>query len=199
MSSALTSRLRRFPDVGTPPTFGSADVSYAVEQTPIGRVLLAATASGGLLACRYVADEATEAALLDRLGRAVSPRILRRPRALDPARRELQEYLEGARHDFDLPLDLALASAFQSSVLRTLAARVSYGRRVSYGTLAGWVGRPRAARAVGAALRANPLCVVLPCHRVVGTSGALTGYAGGLAAKSYLLDLESSAGGPPRP
>ncbi len=196
MNTALTARLRHFPVAGAPPTFGSADVSYAVEETAVGRVLLACSDSERLLACRYVSDEAAEAALLDRLGRAVSPRILRRPGALDPARRELDEYLAGRRRDFDLPLDLALAGAFQSSVLRTLAARVGYGRRVSYGALAAWVDRPRAARAVGAALRANPLCVVLPCHRVVGASGALTGYAGGLAAKAYLLDLEAGSPAP---
>ena len=193
MNTVLTSRLRRFPDVGTPPTFDAADVSYAVERTPVGRVLLACTDAARLVACRYVSDEAAEAALLDKLGQAVSPRVLRRPSALDAARRQLDEYLAGQRRGFDLPLDLALASAFQSTVLRTLAARVGYGRRVSYGALAGWVDRPRAARAVGAALRANPLCVVLPCHRVVGASGALTGYAGGLAAKTYLLDLESGS------
>ncbi|MGB8383698.1 MAG: methylated-DNA--[protein]-cysteine S-methyltransferase [Dermatophilaceae bacterium] len=199
MNPALTARLRRFPDVGMPPTLHSADVSYAVDDTPVGRILLACTDSGALVASRYVPDEAVEAGTLDKLSRAVSPRIVRRPRALDQARRELDDFLAGRRSDFDLRLDLALATAFQSSVLRVLAARVGYGHQATYGELAGWVDHPRAARAVGAALRTNPLCVVLPCHRVVGASGALTGYAGGLAAKAYLLDLESRAVRPSGP
>jgi methylated-DNA-[protein]-cysteine S-methyltransferase len=86
--------------------------------------------------------------------------------------------------------DLSLATPFQRVVLPRLAATVGYGERATYGQLAARVQRPTAARAVGAALGANPLCVILPCHRVVASSGALTGYAGGLAAKAYLLELE---------
>jgi methylated-DNA-[protein]-cysteine S-methyltransferase len=92
-------------------------------------------------------------------------------------------------------VDPVLASPFQQQVLQRLAADVGYGQRVSYGHLAGAVGRPAAARAVGTALGANPLCVLLPCHRVVAASGALAGYAGGLAAKRLLLDLETRTGG----
>ncbi|MGV1007255.1 MAG: methylated-DNA--[protein]-cysteine S-methyltransferase [Dermatophilaceae bacterium] len=195
MNPALTARLRAFPIVGQPPTFGSTDVSYAVHQTPVGPVLLACTDAAALVVSRYVADDAAEDAVLERIGTAVSPRILRRPGALDAARRQLDEFLAGRRRDFDLPLDLRLTSAFQSRVLQTLARRVDYGDRASYGALAGWVEQPRAARAVGAALRGNPLCVVLPCHRVVGASGRLTGYAGGLAAKTYLLNLEARTTG----
>ena len=114
MNTVLTDRLRRFPNVGTPPSFGSADVSYAVEETPLGRVLLACRDSAALVASRYVPDEAAEDAFLRRLGSALSPRILRRPKALDTARRQLDDYLTGRRRDFDLPLDLVLASPFQS-------------------------------------------------------------------------------------
>jgi methylated-DNA-[protein]-cysteine S-methyltransferase len=83
-----------------------------------------------------------------------------------------------------------LTTPFQRQVLTVLPQVVGYGRRASYGEVAAGLGRPKASRAVGTALGANPLCVVLPCHRVVGATGALTGYAGGLEAKRYLLDLE---------
>ncbi|HEY6795613.1 MAG TPA: methylated-DNA--[protein]-cysteine S-methyltransferase, partial [Kineosporiaceae bacterium] len=128
---------------------------------------------------------------LDRLARAVSPSLVRGGRALDPARRQLEEYLAGRRRQFDVRVDLALASPFQRSVLTALADRVGYGGTASYGDLARAVGRPAASRAVGSALNHNPVCVVVPCHRVVAASGALTGYAGGLAAKRHLLELEA--------
>ena len=104
----------------------------------------------------------------------------------------LEDFLAGRSRGFSLRADLALASDFQRTVLPRLAATVGYGDRTTYGELAARVDRPKAARAVGVALGANPLCVVLPCHRVVASSGALTGYAGGLAAKRYLLDLEAA-------
>jgi methylated-DNA-[protein]-cysteine S-methyltransferase len=191
MNSTLESRLSAYPDVGTPPAWPSADVAYAVDDTPIGRILLARNDSGALIASAFVRDGAAEDAWLDRLSRKVSPRVLRLPAALDVARREFAEYFGGRRHTIDVPTDLVLASAFQAKVLRTLGERVGYGARSTYGELAAWIDQPRSSRAVGAALRTNPLCVVVPCHRVVGSSGALTGYAGGLAAKSFLLDLEA--------
>jgi methylated-DNA-[protein]-cysteine S-methyltransferase len=179
------------PDV-RPPRLKGADVSYLVEDTAVGRLLLATRPGGALLSCGYVPDDAAADHLVERLARAVSPRVLRGGRVLDPARRELSEYLAGRRRAFDLDLDLALATPFQRVVLDRLATAVGYGRTASYGELARAIGRPSAARAVGAALGANPLCVVLPCHRVVAASGALTGYAGGLDAKRLLLDLEKS-------
>lgn len=194
MSSTLEARLRGLPDLGTPPTWQSADVSFAVDDTPIGRILLARTEAGALVTSAFVPDVAAEDALLDRLSRTVSPRVLRRPATLDEARRQFADYLAGDRHTIDVPTDLVLASAFQAKVLGTLRQRVGYGHYSTYGELAAWIERPQSARAVGAALRTNPLCVVIPCHRVVGSSGALTGYAGGLAAKSFLLDLEARAG-----
>ena len=176
-----------------PPTFDSADVSYLVEDTAVGRILLARNESGALVASRYVADDEAVDTVLDRLARAVSPRVLRRPGALDDARRQLDDFLAGRRHDFDLVTDLVLATPFQRDVLGTLARTVGYGERETYGGLARAIDRPGASRAVGAALGANPLCIVVPCHRIVGSHGALTGYAGGVRAKEYLLALEQPA------
>jgi len=175
-----------------PPDFPEADVSYAVDDTPIGRMLLACTASGVLVASLFTPNTAVEGAALERLATRISPRVLRRPQPLDAARRWLDTYLSGRRPACAPAWALTLATPFQVPVLTTLAARVGYGDRATYGQLADWVGRPRAARAVGTALGGNPLCVVLPCHRVVGATGSLTGYAGGLAAKRYLLELESA-------
>ena len=187
----LTAQLAEFTPPIRPPVLPVSDVSYVVEDTVIGRMLLARKESGVLIASTFVSDAEAVDAWLRRLARQVSPRVLRQPRALDEARRELDGYLSGARKAFALPLDLILATPFQRVVLGHLPAAVSYGNRTTYGALAREIERPSASRAVGAALGANPLCVVLPCHRVVSSSGALTGYAGGLAAKEYLLELES--------
>lgn len=185
-------RLAGFAPPVTPPVFTTAEVAYAVSDTPIGRILLACNDSGALVASAFVADGVVEEGFVERLGRVVSPRVLRLPGALDEPRRQLDDFLAGRRRGFDLPLALALTTPFQQTVLTTLAARVPYGSRSTYGALAAAIERPSAARAVGTALGANPLCVVLPCHRVLGASGALTGYAGGVAAKRYLLDLEAA-------
>lgn len=186
----LESRLSRFaaPRDSRPPVLPTADVSYTLHDTPIGTMLLA-TAGGRVVASSF-GDEETMTA---RLARTISPRVLRQPGVLDDVRRQLDEYLAGRRRAFDLEVDLTLASPFQRLVLSDLPAHTSYGRTTTYGRLADEIHRPKAARAVGTALGANPLCVVLPCHRVVGASGALTGYAGGLAAKRFLLNLESKS------
>ncbi len=189
--SELEDLLAGFAPEVHPPVLPASDVSYVIEDTAVGRMLLAADATGALVASTFVPDERSESALLERLSRAISPRVLRQPRELDEARRELEAFLSGRSHRFTLRTDLALASPFQKVVLPRLAATVGYGQKATYGELAKAVERPSASRAVGAALGANPLCVVLPCHRVVAASGALTGYAGGLAAKRYLLDLEA--------
>lgn len=187
----LTAQLSAFAPVMTPPVLPVSDVSYVVEDTVIGRMLLAGNESGVLIASAFVSDTDAEDAWLRRLARQVSPRVLRQPRALDEARRELDAYLSGRLKEFGLATDLVLATPFQRIVLGRLPGAVAYGQRTTYGTLATQIERPGASRAVGTALGANPLCVVLPCHRVVAASGALTGYAGGLAAKEYLLALES--------
>ena len=183
--------LAEFAPAVHPPVLPASDVSYLVEDTPIGRMLLARTSDGALVASSFVADDLAESRVLERIASLVSPRVLRLPRELDEVRRELDAFLAGSTRGFSVPTDLALATPFQRDVLRRLAASVGYGERTTYGALARAVERPAASRAVGAALGANPLCVVLPCHRVVASSGALTGYAGGLAAKEYLLRLES--------
>jgi methylated-DNA-[protein]-cysteine S-methyltransferase len=188
----LATQLGAFDPVVRPPVLPATDVSYVVEDTAVGRMLLASTAAGDLVASAYLLPGATEELWLERLARAVSPRVLRQPAALDEVRRELSAYLAGERRTFDLRVDLALATPFQRVVLTGLRESVPYGQRTTYGALARRIGRPSASRAVGAALGANPLCVVLPCHRVVASSGALTGYAGGLAAKERLLALESA-------
>lgn len=102
---------------------------------------------------------------------------------------QLRAYFEGTRHDFDMPLDLR-GTEFQVSAWHALAT-VGYGDTVSYAVQAERVGRPRAVRAVGSANRCNPVPVVLPCHRVVGADGSLTGYAGGIEMKKWLLEHES--------
>lgn len=175
-----------------PPALDPSDVSYVVEDTAIGRILLARKDSGALVASTFIATPQDEDVVLTRLAAKISPRVLRQPRALDEARRQLDDYLAGRSRGFTLPTELVLASDFQRLVLPALASSVGYGTRATYAELAARVERPKAARAVGAALGANPLCVVLPCHRVVASSGALTGYAGGLAAKRFLLDLEAT-------
>jgi methylated-DNA-[protein]-cysteine S-methyltransferase len=174
-----------------PPSL-TGDVSYLLEDTALGRMLLATRADGVLVASSFAPSGAAEKGLLERLARAVSPRVIRTPAGpgLDDVRRQLAAYLAGRRRRFELAVDPVLATSFQRTVLARLP-EVGYGARISYRELATRLGRPQAARAVGAALGANPLCVVLPCHRVVASSGALTGYAGGLEAKQLLLDLEA--------
>jgi methylated-DNA-[protein]-cysteine S-methyltransferase len=185
----LESRLTRFttPDL-KPPVLPDADVAYTLHDTPIGTLLLA-VANGRVVASSFGDEES----ITNRLARAVSPRVLRQPRALDDVRRQLDEYLDGRRHAFDLEVDLALATPFQRLVLSDLPVHTSYGRTTTYRALAGEIHKPKAARAVGTALGANPVCVVLPCHRVIGSTGALTGYAGGLEAKRFLLNLEAKS------
>lgn len=158
------------------------DAAYDLVESPLGTLLVAASDRG---VCRISYDPDLEA-----LAAAVGPRVLRVPGPLGEARRQLDEYFAGRRRSFELDLDLR-APAFQRDVLRELA-RVPYGELATYGELARRIGRPRAARAVGGALNRNPLPIVLPCHRVVGASGALVGYAGGLERKRALLALEAA-------
>jgi methylated-DNA-[protein]-cysteine S-methyltransferase len=118
--------------------------------------------------------------------------VLRAPGRLDLAAAELGEYFAGRRRLFDLPLDFQLAHGFRRTVLSTLA-QIGYGTTASYATVAAAAGNPRAVRAVGTACATNPLPLVVPCHRVVSSDGALGGYVGGAAAKKALLDLEAAA------
>jgi methylated-DNA-[protein]-cysteine S-methyltransferase len=168
---------------------GLLDVAYELADTPLGTLLVAKTERG---LCRIGYDPEPDRDV-EALARAFGRRVLRTPRALDDARRQLDEYFEGHRRLFELDVDLSLATKpFSRRVLEELV-RVPYGEVTTYGTLAARAGRPRAARAVGTVMNRNPLPIVLPCHRVVGVSGALVGYGGGLERKEALLTLESTA------
>ncbi|MEA2147316.1 MAG: methylated-DNA-[protein]-cysteine S-methyltransferase [Solirubrobacteraceae bacterium] len=165
---------------------GLLDVAYATLDSPLGELLLAATPRGLVRVC-YL-DGGLEAAL-DQLAARVSPRVLAAPRALDRARRELDEYFAGARRDFDLALDWQLAVGFGRRVLQATAA-IPFGAVSSYGQVAAAAGSPRGARAAGNALGANPLPIVVPCHRILHAGGGLGGYTGGVERKRVLLDIE---------
>lgn len=164
---------------------GLLDVAYTVTDAPVGRLVLAA-GDRGLLACSY--DD--EGRVLDRLAKRVSPRILRSARRFDDVRRQLDDYLLGTRTAFSVDVDLRLAPPFGQQVLRA-AASIAYGETTTYAEIAAQIGTPAAYRAVGNALGANPICIVVPCHRVLRSGGGLGGYAGGLAVKQSLLDLEA--------
>jgi methylated-DNA-[protein]-cysteine S-methyltransferase len=161
---------------------GLLDAAYDLVDSPLGTLLVAATGRG---LCRIAYEPDVEA-----LAAAIGPRVLRVPGQLTAAQRQLDEYFAGRRRSFELEVDLH-AAPFQQDVLRELA-RVPYGQLATYGELARRIGKPRAARAVGGALNRNPIPIVLPCHRVVGASGSLVGYAGGLERKRALLALEAS-------
>jgi methylated-DNA-[protein]-cysteine S-methyltransferase len=176
---------RRFRDAAV--ALDLVDVGFDVVDSPIGRLLVAAS-SRGLAAISFDSDPDDQ---LERLAKIAGPCVLRSPKSVDPARRELDEYFAGRRHIFDLALDLRALPPFTVSVLHELA-RVPYGETTTYGALAARVGRPRAARAVGTVMHRNRIPIVLPCHRVVGASGDLVGYAGGLGMKRALLELEGA-------
>jgi methylated-DNA-[protein]-cysteine S-methyltransferase len=166
---------------------GELDVAYTLTDSPVGDLLVAATARG---LCRISFDPDPDPEL-EWLARAYGLRVLRASRPLDRPRRELDEYFGGKRREFDLPVDLAALPSFQQLVLAELQL-VPYGATDTYGGLADRIGRPRAARAVGGALNKNPVPIVVPCHRIVGASGSLVGYAGGLERKGKLLALEGA-------
>jgi methylated-DNA-[protein]-cysteine S-methyltransferase len=168
---------------------GLLDVAYATLDSPVGELTIAATPRG--LVRVGLPNEGTER-VLDRLARDVSPRILEAPRRLDGARRELDEYFEGRRRSFDLPLDWQLASrGFYSKVLHQLV-RVPFGETATYGEMARRAGNARASRAAGTACGSNPIPVIVPCHRVVRSGGALGNYGGGVDMKRFLLELEGA-------
>jgi methylated-DNA-[protein]-cysteine S-methyltransferase len=168
---------------------GILDVAYRTIDTPVGELLLAAT-ERGLVRVAYPAED--HDAVLSALARQVSPRVLRAPARLDAAARELDEYFARARRAFELSLDLRLAHGFRRIVLEHLR-QIGYGMTASYGDVATASGSPAAVRAVGTACARNPLPVVIPCHRVVRSDGAIGQYVGGAGAKRALLDLEAAA------
>ncbi|MFI5483478.1 methylated-DNA--[protein]-cysteine S-methyltransferase [Streptomyces rubiginosohelvolus] len=170
---------------------GEPAVEWDVVDSGIGPLLLAATATG-LVNVAFHARPAVRDAALDRLRTRFGTEPVAAPgsaRLAEPIR-ELAAYFAGEPRDFDLALDWSLTSGFHREVLRELASGVPYGTVVGYGELAERVGRPEGAQAVGAAMGANPLPVVVPCHRVVESDGGLGGFGGGLETKRQLLALE---------
>ena len=163
------------------------DVAVTTMDSPIGTLLLMATPKG-LVRIAFESENRDE--VLGEVAEHLSPRILEAPRRLDPVRRELEKYFDGKLQDFDVPLDWSLTGDFARRVLRR-TARIPYGSVASYGDVAVGIGTPRGARAVGNALGSNPIPVVVPCHRVVRTGGAIGGYGGGLTRKRFLLALEA--------
>lgn len=165
-------------------------VVWAVVASDIGPLLLAAT-DEGLVSVVFHATDAVRDTALERLGSRLGAEPLHAPDSplLAEPIRQLAAYFAGERHAFELPLDWSLISGFNRQVLRELTT-VPYGAVVGYGDLAHRVGQPGAAQAVGMAMGANPLPVVVPCHRVVESDGGIGGFGGGVETKRQLLALE---------
>jgi methylated-DNA-[protein]-cysteine S-methyltransferase len=199
----LTGRLARLPSAGTDGRAttddlvaaalrraddqGLVEVAWAEVDSPIGPLVVAVT-EAGLVRVGFGHEDT----VLDDLANRISPRVVQVHRRTDPVRRELDDYFHGARSSFDLPIDWQLARGFRRDVLEALHRQVGFGQLVSYRDLATTVGSPGASRAVGTAMATNPIPIVVPCHRVLRTGGALGGYGGGLDAKRWLLRHEGS-------
>jgi methylated-DNA-[protein]-cysteine S-methyltransferase len=194
MTDNLESALRLVEDPPKLPDLDAAaaaagvlDVAYATLDSPVGTLLLAQTPRG-LVRIAYV-DFSGEDAVLEALAARVSPRVIASPRALDPTRFELDEYFAGRRREFDVALDWQLVRGFGRRVLEA-TARVPYGSVSTYKRVATEAGNERASRAAGNALGANPIPIVVPCHRILHSTGGLGGYTGGVERKETLLALE---------
>jgi len=170
---------------------GLLDVAYATADTPLGPLLLATT-SRGLVRVAFPGERPDD--ILAELSREVSPRVLESPARLDGVLRELDEYFERRRESFDVPLDWRLSHGFRNRALKALAG-IPYGRTITYSELAARAGNPRAQRAAGSACGANPIPIVVPCHRVVRTGGSIGNYGGGPEVKEFLLGLEGALPG----
>jgi methylated-DNA-[protein]-cysteine S-methyltransferase len=168
---------------------GLVEVAVERHDTPLGTVVLGAT-ERGLVRVGLPAEDAE--AVLDELARTISPRVLAAPReALTAAHRQLDDYFAHRRETFALPLDWRLTAGFRRAVLEATAA-IPFGATRSYREVATAAGSPNAVRAAGTALATNPLPIVVPCHRVLRTGGALGAYRGGTEAKVALLALEGA-------
>jgi methylated-DNA-[protein]-cysteine S-methyltransferase len=166
---------------------GLVDVAYTQTDSPLGPLTLAAT-ERGLVLLAYPERPLDE--MLELLARQISPRVLDAPARLEPVRRQLDEYFEGKRKKFDFPIDWRLSrGGFFQAVLRA-AVQIRYGETITYRQIAERAGNAKAVRAAGNGLGSNPIPVVVPCHRVIATSGGLGGYTGGIGRKEYLLSLE---------
>ena len=181
---SIEAALRRFEPEISYPLLEDAEIVYATHDTPVGPMVLAQS-DGALIVNRF----GDEASVTRWLAEKVSPNMVRVPRKLDGVRAQLDEYFHGARRRFDLRLSFRVASDFGRATLHALET-VPFGETTTYAELARATGNPKAARAVGNALGANPLCIILPCPRVLRGGGALGGYAGGLEVKRFLLELE---------
>jgi methylated-DNA-[protein]-cysteine S-methyltransferase len=189
LGSAGTCLAPELPDLAAAATAaGMLDVAYATTDSPLGTLLLAST-DQGLVRVAYL-DFAERDEVLQSLADRISPRMLEAPRRLDQPRRELDDYFDGRRRDFDLPLDRRLMSDFARRVL-SATATIPYGSVSTYGAVALEAGSPRGSRAAGNALGSNPMPIVIPCHRVLHADGGIGGYTGGLERKRTLLELES--------
>jgi methylated-DNA-[protein]-cysteine S-methyltransferase len=166
---------------------GLVDVAYATVDSPVGP-LWAAVTRRGLVTLAY--DHEPGDHLLERIALAVSPRILEAPSRLDEVRRELDEYFEGRRREFEIPIDWSLVTGGYARAVLRQTARIPYGQNRSYAEVASAAGSPRGWRAAGNALGANPIPIVVPCHRVLRSGGAMGGYGGGPDRKRFLLALE---------
>jgi methylated-DNA-[protein]-cysteine S-methyltransferase len=164
------------------------DVHYRTVDSPVGRLLVAATEAG---IARVAFEREDEEVVLQSLADRIGPRVLRTPKRLDDAARWFDAYFAGAHEPFGLPLDTRLARGFRLEVLAHLQ-EVPYGQRVSYAALAARTSSPNAVRAVGTACATNPLPLVIPCHRVTRSDGSVGAYLGGPETKARLLALEST-------
>jgi methylated-DNA-[protein]-cysteine S-methyltransferase len=190
-AAAARAAAHPLPDLGeAAATAGLLDVAYATLDSPLGTLLLART-DRGLVRLAYVDFEGEDAVIAE-LASRISPRVLAVPRRLDETRRELDQYFAGSRHQFDVPIDWRLTHGFGRRVLRA-TARIPYGGVSSYKQVAEAAGSPRGSRAAGNALGANPIPIVVPCHRVLHSGGGLGGYTGGVERKRLLLDVERGA------
>lgn len=168
---------------------GLVDVAFERHDSPLGPILLGATTEGLV---RVGLPSEDEDAVLDELARRLSARVLFAPRdAATRARRQLDEYFAAQRHAFDVTLDWRLTVGFRREVLRA-TAQIPYGQTASYRRVATQAGRPAAVRAAGTALATNPLAILVPCHRVLRSDGALGAYRGGTEVKAQLLGLEGA-------
>ena len=166
---------------------GLIEVAYATMDTPIGTLLLAATHTGLV---RIAFAEEVDDALVELSG-TLSPRLLEMPRRLHEVHEQIDRYFSKRLTDFDLELDLELVTPFSRRVLHGTAA-IPYGSYETYSQVAAGIGSPRAARAVGNAVAANPIPLVIPCHRVLRAGGTIGKYGGGVSRKRFLLELEGA-------
>jgi methylated-DNA-[protein]-cysteine S-methyltransferase len=184
----MKAELERLADLAA--AEGLLDVAYTTVDSPFGPLLIATTPRG-LVKVSLPAYDPEET--LEDLAARVSPRVLEAPTRLDEVRRQLDLYFEGRLREFDLPLDWQLSKGFRRRALRAID-RIPYGKTRSYTQIAASAGNERAVRAAGTACGSNPIPIVVPCHRVLRSGGALGGYGGGLPMKEALLEMEGVLG-----